>query len=153
MQYPDGIYIEHASAGGISYGIDEVTLANFRSRPGVERHRLPHGETTRAVPPRVKDAFPARGIAVRVLRLNPSDPVPPGATRLPLLLSSFQAGGPFSDWYPGTHPRPLQHLLLSKWHQSFFVQVWIGPKTSIRQRALLARMVASISVQRPRVRP
>jgi hypothetical protein len=143
------MYVEHASAGGISYGIDEVTLANFRSRPGVVRHRFRHGETTRAVPPRAKDGFPARGIAVRVLRLNTSDPIPPGATPLPLRLSSFQAGGPFSDWYPGTHPRPLQHLLQSKWQQSYFVQVWIGSKTSARQRALLARMVASISVQRP----
>jgi hypothetical protein len=147
MRYPNGIYIEHASAGGISYGIDEVTLANFHSRPGVEQHRVPNGQTTSAVPPRAGAGFPAHGIAVRVLRFNVSDPQPPAAARLPLRLSRFEAGGPFGAWYPGTRPRPLQHLLMSKPHQTYFVQVWIGPKTSARQRALAARMVASISVR------
>jgi hypothetical protein len=84
--------------------------------------------------------------------MKTDDPLPPGATRLPLRLSSFQADGPFRDWYPGTRPRPLQHLLLSKWNQ-YFVQVWIGPNTSAGQRALLAHMVASISVRGPRNLP
>ena len=153
MQHPNGMYIEHASAGGASYGIDEVTLASFRSLAGVQRHSFQHVETTRAVPPRTRGGFPARGIAVRVLRLHLVDGVSPRATRLPLRLSSFRADGLFRDWYPGTHPRPMQHLLLSTWHQSYFVQVWMGPKTSARQRALLARMVASISVRKPRTVP
>jgi hypothetical protein len=66
-------------------------------------------------------------------------------------LSSFRAVvGIDGDW-PDRHPRPLQHVVRSK-GQMYFVQVWIGPRASKHQRALLARMIASISVQHGRRR-
>ncbi len=133
--------------------MSEVTLASFRSRAGIQSHDSRQVQETRAVPPRTRDGFPAGGIAVRVLQVNLDDGASSGATRLPMRLSSFRTGGAFQAWYPGTHPRPVQYLLVSKWHQTYYVQVWIGPKTSTGQRALLARMIASISVRRPRTAP
>lgn len=155
MRYPNGMYVEHASAGGISYGVDEVTFASFRSRHGVQRRTGPQGETIRPMPPHARRGiFLAGGIAVRVLWLFSLGGFPPQtATPLPLQLSSFRAGGAFRDWYSGTFPRPRQHFLVSQWGKRYFVQVWTGPNASARQRALVARMVASISVMRPRSRP
>jgi hypothetical protein len=152
MRYSNGMYVEHASAGGISYAVDEVTVGSFMSRPGVQhRERSPQGETIRPVPPRARlGEFPADGIAVRVLWLLTLGRPEQGATQLPLQLSSFSTGGLFRNWYPGTHPRPLQHVLVSKWQQRYFVQVWIGSKASALQRALVGRIVASIAVRHPR---
>jgi hypothetical protein len=155
LQYPNGMHVEHAGASGISYYIDEVTFSTFHSLPGVLRSVGSQGETIRPMPPRISpETFPAHGIALRVLRLETLRVFQQPATLLPLHLSSFRAGGrPFGDWYPGTHPRPLQHFLVSKSGQRFFVQVWIGPKASARQRARLARIVASLAVTPPRIRP
>ena len=152
IQFPRGIHVDHAAAGGISFAVNEATFASFRSRHGVQRRVTPNSETIRELPPRsAVGSFPANGIAVRVLWLQTLHRTPPGTTRLPLRLSTFRVGGSLRDWYPGTHPRPLQHVLLSK-GQSYHVQVWIGPKASAHQHALLARMIASISVRRPRSR-
>ena len=142
--------VEHGAASGISFAIDEATFSSFRSRHGVLRRTTPGSETIRWVSPRNHSGqFPAHGVAVRVLWLGGLVGIPSVETSLPLRLSSFRIHGrPFRDWYPGTHPRPLQHLLLSN-HQRYFVQVWIGPKASEHQRALVAAMVASISVHRP----
>ena len=151
IRYPSGMHVEHASANGMSYAVDEVTFSSFRSRHGVLRREFPSGETTRTVPPRARvGGFPARGIAVRILWLVAGLYVPAGrTTQLPLKLSSFRTGGSEGGMYPGTRPRPLQHLLYSR-QGRYFVQVWIGPKASARQRSLLGRMIASIPVQRPR---
>lgn len=153
IRYPRGMHVEHSAASGISFGVNETTFANFRSRHGVQRRTTPTMETIREVPPRNRlGSFPAQGIAVRVVAsYGPPIRIAPGVTRLPLRLSSFRAGGLLRDWYPGTRPRPLQHVLLSK-GQRYFIQVWIGPRTSARQRALLTRMIASISVGPPRNR-
>lgn len=152
MRYPSAMHVEHASANGISYAVDEVTFSNFRSRPGVVRREIPNGETIRLVPPRAGlGRFPARGIAARVLWFEPLGSTRPEATGLPLQLSSFRVGGWMGRMYSGTHPRPLQHLLFSQ-HERYIVQVWIGPNASARQRALLARMIGSITVRKPQSR-
>src|SRR5436853_69340 len=64
------------------------------------------------------------------------------AKRPPLRLSSFQRAA--ANWYPGTQPRPLQQKLELN-GRTYYVQAWIGPNTSARQRSLLAQIVASIS--------
>ena len=152
IRFPRGIHFEHSAAGGISFAVNEATFASFGSRHGVQRRVKPNSETIRELPPRsAVGGFPANGIAVRVLWLQTLHRTPPGTTHLPLRLSSFRVGGLLRDWYPGTHPRPLQHVLLSK-GQIYYVQVWIGPKASAHQRAMLAHMIASISVRRPRSR-
>jgi hypothetical protein len=155
-RYPHGMHVEHSAGSGISYGVDEVTFASFHSRHGVLVHRMQNGETIRTVSARaLSGSFPARGIAVRVLwQAGPSFVQQP-ATQLPLRLSSFRPADSFLfyDFYPGTRPRPLQHLLVSNWGQRYFVQVWIGPRASARQRALLGRIVSSIAVRQPRTRP
>jgi hypothetical protein len=153
LRYPSGMRVEHASGSGVSYAVDEVTLASFRSSPGVLVRSFQDGESIRTVPARaLSGPFPARGIAVRVLWQAGPGFVEQQATQLPLRLSSFRPADSFRfyDFYPGTHPRPLQHLLVSKWRQRYFVQVWIGPKASARQRALLGRIVSSITVRKPR---
>jgi hypothetical protein len=150
IRFPRGIHSEHSAAGGISFAVNETTFANFRLGHGVQRRTTPRSETIREVPPRTRlGKFPAAGVAVRVLWLQTLHRTPPGATRLPLRLSSFRVGGLLRDWYPGTQPRPLQHVLRSK-GQSYFVQAWIGPKASAHQRALLAHMIASLSVRHVR---
>jgi|SRR5579862_7613761 len=152
MRYPSGMHVEHASGSGISYAVHEVTFSSFRSRPGVVVREIPDGETIGPVPPLARlGGFPARGIAARVMWFAGPGPIEGGATRLPLRLSSFRTGGRMGDMYSGTHPRPLQHLVLSK-DARYIVQVWIGPKVSAHQRALLKRMVASIAVPGPRNR-
>jgi hypothetical protein len=154
MRYANGMHVEHSAGSGISYGVDEVTFASFRSNHGVVVRSFMDGESIRTVPARaLHGGFPAGGIAVRVLWQAGPGFVQDPATRLPLRLSSFRPTGSFRfyDFYAGTHPRPLQHLLVSKWHQRYFVQVWIGPKASARQRALLGRIVSSIAVRPPRV--
>jgi hypothetical protein len=152
IRFPRGMHVEHAAASGISFGVNEATFASFRSRHGVQRRVTPNSETIRELPPRSGvGSFPAHGIAVRVLWLETLAGIPSAESRLPLRLSSFKVGGLLRQWYPGTHPRPLQHVLQSK-GQRYFIQVWIGPKASAQQRALLARMIASISVRRPRSR-
>ena len=85
-------------------------------------------------------------MAVRVLWLAGPGPglTDPHPARLPLQLSTFRPVGRQFDMYPATYPRPLQHLLLAKGATRYFVQVWIGPQSSARNRALLARVVASI---------
>lgn len=153
IRFPREMHFEHAAASGISFGVNESTFANFRSLHGVQRRVTPNSETIRERPPRDRHGrFPAHGIAVRVLWLETLPGMPAGETRLPLRLSSFRAGGALRQWYPGTHPRPLQHILLAK-RQRYFVQVWIGHKASAHQRALLARVIASISVRRPQRQP
>jgi hypothetical protein len=152
MRYPNGMHVEHASASGVSYAVNEVTFSSFRSQPGVVVREFSDGESIRPVPPRARlGEFPARGIAARIIWFAGPGPIEGGATRLPLQLKSFRTGGLMGRMYPGTHPRPLQHLLLAK-SARYLVQVWIGPKASARQRALLTRMVASIAVPGPRNR-
>lgn len=152
LRYGNGMSVEHASASGISYAIDEVTFSSFKSRPGVLQRNTSGGETIRPMPPRAQGgSFPTDGIAVRVLsEQSLGHPTQP-ATQLPLQLSSFRTGGRmFSGWYPGTYPRPLQHLLVWKSQWAFVrVQVWIGPKASAGERALVERIVASIAVRQP----
>jgi hypothetical protein len=112
IRFPPGMHVEHSAAGGISFGVDEATFASFHSRHGVQRHQTPRMESIREVPPRGRlGHFPAHGIAVRVLWLFSLGGVPAGTTRLPLRLPSFRDPGP--DWYSGTHPRPLQHVLVA----------------------------------------
>jgi hypothetical protein len=152
MRYPSGMHVEHSAGSGISYAVDEVTFASFRSRHGVLVHRTQDGETIRTVAAgALSGRFPPRGIAVRVFWQAGLGFVQQQPTHLPLRLSSFRPTGSFRfyDFYAGTHPHPLQHLLVSRWRQRYFVQVWIGPKASARQRALAGRIVSSIAVQRP----
>jgi len=153
LRYPNGMHVEHSAGAGVSYGVDEVTFASFRSRHGVLVHSFSDGESIRTVPARaLSGGFPANGIAVRVLWQAGPGFVQQQATKLPLRLSRFRPTGSFQfyGFYPGTHPRPVQHLLVSRWHRMYFVQVWIGAKASARQRALLGRMVSSIAVRPPR---
>lgn len=153
MRYPSGMHVEHAAGSGISFGVDEVTFSSFRSKPGVLVRTIPNGQSIRTVPPRARfGTFPRNGIAVRVLWLVGPGLTQPHPARLPLQLSTFRAAGRQLDMYPGTYPSPLQHLLLTKGATRFFVQVWIGPQSSPRDRALLARVVASIAVPDPRGR-
>lgn len=153
LRYPSGMHVEHSSGNGISYGVDEVTFASFRPRHGVLVRNIPDGESIRTVPARaLSGTFPARGIAVRVLWQAGPGLVQQHVTHLPLRLSSFRPASSFRfyDFYAGTRPQPLQHLLQAKnWGQRYFVQVWIGPKASARQRALLGRIVSSIAVRPP----
>jgi hypothetical protein len=144
IRFPRTMRLEHSAASGISFAVSEATVASFPIRHGVRRHATPSSLTIRVVPPRSRlGRFPARGIAVRVLWLLSLGRIPgPAATQLPLRLSSFRRT--HGDWYPGTRPRPLQHVFVAN-RRRYLVQVWIGPKASARSRTLLARIVASLS--------
>ena len=144
VRFPRGMHVEHSAAGGISFAVSEATVANFAVRHGVRRHTTPTSLTIHEVPPRAqRGGFPADGIAVRVLWLETLGRIPrSGAKRPPLRLSSFQRAA--ANWYPGTQPRPLQQKLELN-GRTYYVQAWIGPNTSARQRSLLAQIVASIS--------
>lgn len=154
IRLPSGMHVEHSSAGGIGFGVDEATFGNFRIQKGVRRRFTSNGSTIWEVPPRSRlGVFPTHGIAVRVLWLFSHRPwlfSHRPATPFPLRLSSFHR--PRVDWYPGTLPRPLQHVVVAK-RQRYLVQVWVGSKASSQQRALLARMIASLSFRRAKEHP
>jgi len=147
IRFPKPMYVEHSTGGGISFGVDETTVANFKVRSGVREHRSPNESSIFEVPPQSQSGrFPTRGIALRVLWLQSLGPIPPsGAIRPPLRLSRF--GHASWRWYSGTRPRPLQQKLEAN-HRTFYVQVWTGHGASARQRSLLSQIVASISAGR-----
>jgi hypothetical protein len=147
IRFPHRMYVEHSTGGGISFGVDEATVANFKVRSGVREHHAPNELSIFEVPPQSQSGrFPTRGIAVRVLWLQSLGPIPPsGAIRPPLRLSRF--GHASWRWYSGTRPRPLQQKLVVN-RRVFYVQVWTGHRASARQRSLLSQIVASISAAR-----
>jgi hypothetical protein len=153
IRLPHRMYLEHSTGGGISFGVDEATVANFRVQPGVREHLTPNGRQIFEVPPQkhLGGRFPADGIAVRVLWFQSLGPISPkGATHPPLRLSSFNRAA--WRWYPDTRPRPLQEKLALN-RRTYYVQVWTGPGAAARQRSLLAQIVASISARRIHKRP
>jgi hypothetical protein len=148
MRFPHRMYVEHSTGGGISFGVDEATVASFKVRSGVREHRAPNELSIFEVPPQSQlGRFPTRGIAVRVLWLQSlGRPIPAsGGIRPPLRLSRF--GHASWRWYSGTRPRPLQQTLVVN-RRVFYVQVWTGQRAPARQRSLLAQIVASISAAR-----
>jgi hypothetical protein len=147
MRLPHGIHVEQDEFFGKSWAVDETTFSSFRSRRGVHI-----AASVRELPPRIGHRrFPADGIALRVdvpwwcCGFAAKD------TRFPLRLSSFRSADRPRDWYSDTHPRPLYHVVFSKGHR-YVVTAWIGQKASARQRAVLARMIASVSFRHPRQR-
>ena len=144
VRYPLGLHVEESCwCGTYGWPIYETTFANFLPTRG-EQQRGGLGNLYEP-PPQGSRTFPANGVALRVVSQSPF--APPRGTTLPLRLSSFRVAP--RAWYPRIRPRPLLHELRAG--QNFLVEVWIGRKVSARQRALLARMVASLSV--PSVRP
>ena len=151
INYPRGMHVEHAAAASPGrYSVDETTFASFRSKRGVRKTVSPGGLSIVQLPPRGKSGrFPSDGIALRVVLQQSHAPFlsHPAATRLPLDLSSFTEV-PRTYW-PSTGPRAVQHSLYAK-GQSYLVQVWIGREASSQQRALVDRMLATLSVRRVR---
>jgi hypothetical protein len=140
------MHVEHSAKGGISFAVDEATVANFPVRHGVREQRTRNSRRIFEVPPRSRSGpFPLDGIAVRVLWFQSLGPIPArGAANPPLRLSDFRRAP--SRWYRGSLPRPLQHKLELN-ERRYYVQVWIGPKASAHQRSVLTRVVASISAR------
>jgi hypothetical protein len=147
MRFPHRMYVEHSTGGGISFGVDEATIASFTVRHGVREHHTPNELSIFEVPPQSRSGrFPTHGVAVRVLWLQGLGPTPKaGAIPPPLRLSTF--GRAPWRWYSGTRPRPLQQKLEVN-RRVFYVQVWAGRSASARQRSLLSQIVASISAAR-----
>ena len=155
IRYPRAMHVEHSAAvsGNGHYAVSETTFASFRSKPGV-RHRISsRGESIGVVSPSTKSGlFPSNGVALRVE--DEQTPFPrrggrPGTTRLPLRLSQFHKAPALHGW---TGPQPLLHSLVAE-GQSYTIQVWIGRRASTQQRALLDRMLASISAHRVPAQP
>ena len=149
IRYPREMHVEHSAAASRNghYGVDETTFATFRSRHGV-RHRVSaRGESIWVVPPRTKSGrFPSTGAALRIA--DAQSPFPsfhrgsPGATRLPLRLSQFHTGGKWASPKPGA----VWHSLRA-YGRSYVILVWMGRRASAEQRALLDRMLVSITVR------
>ena len=89
--YPASYYVE-VSEQELGLSIVEVTIANFRPRPGIIEDAYPGGGNVRAVPPlREGGRFPADGIALRVV----SDQAAPALCRTPArrARSAWRASG------------------------------------------------------------
>lgn len=91
MRYPSGMHVEHSAGAGVSYGVDEVTFASFRSRHGVLVRSFQHGESIRTVParalsgrfPGARDRRPCPLAGRPRLRAATGDQTPAAAVELP----------------------------------------------------------------------
>jgi len=148
LAYPESMVLERSGAR-LRVTVSEVTVASFEPRTAVVSGRS--GDTAWIRVDRPLDAqgaFPANGVAFRILRREggPAPNLDLPETRFPLRLASFEP----SDAYPGTEPPPLERTVVAG-GRSFAAEAWIGEAASPELRASLARVVSSLSF--PRLRP
>jgi hypothetical protein len=150
VTYPRTMRLERSGRSAILVSESEVTIANFRQRTAV--HLTHSGGGTQIVvdPPLERNGrFPADGVAFRMFSFEGG---PPGLgqvpdSRLPILLSRFKP--PQNDDFPGgdgdlrgvPSSRDLQ---INADGEQYTGIVLIGPRASRRQRAELARAIASL---------
>jgi hypothetical protein len=137
----------------------EVTIANFRARPGIRVRTTPTSGNVRAVPPVDRAGrFPRDGVAFRLVS-NSSGPAGEvhARSRLPLSLASFhRSRGPAGLRYNAATGETLRDGLYHGAPQSlartvdanstaYTAIVWIGPDAGAQQRTALARMITSLA--------
>ncbi|MGB8877562.1 MAG: hypothetical protein WCD11_14645 [Solirubrobacteraceae bacterium] len=160
--YPASYYVE-VSEQELGLSIVEVTIANFRPRPGIIEDAYPGGGNVRAVPPlREGGRFPADGIALRVVSDQAAPALCHSGPSRPLSLASLRPSraSPASLLYNATTgetlhagryhgaPRSLARAICVNGAESTVV-VWIGPRATAAQRHALARMIESLTFPKP----
>lgn len=150
LRYPSGMYLERSqSPRYIRLNVFQVTVASFPLRDPIRSGSTPRSAWMRVDAPRdPRGAFPANGIAFRVLRSEggPGPDVELAESRFPLRLASFGR----SSMYANTTPSAIGRTVVAD-GRNYVVQAWIGPKASAASRATLAQVVSSLAFPRLRV--
>ena len=156
-------YHVEVSEQELGLSIVEVTIANFRPRPGIVEDTYPGGGDVRAVPPlRQGGPVPGDGIALRVVsnqaapalcHSRPSRPLslascrPSRACPASLLYNATTGETLYAGRYHGA-PRSLARAICVNGAESTVV-VWIGPRATAASVTPLARMIESLTLPRP----
>jgi hypothetical protein len=163
-RYPAAFHRE-VSDQELGLSFTEATIANFALRPGIVIHRLRHGASWRAFPALdPAGRFPPDGVALRVVT-DTDDPFAPTHRnfRYPIRLAGFAPSDdvppplPFNGSTGETETNGTYHGVprsvareLSVPGEAYTAVVWIGPQASPRERADVARIVASLRIAGPR---
>ena len=137
------------SEGMLRISIAEVTIASFEPRPAVKREvGENYGSLQLLEPADATGEFPPTGVAFRaVVRAGgPRPRYDAPESRFPLRVADFRTQAHHDD-----APAALRERDVVANGRSFRAQIWVGFQSSARDRAALARLVASVRFPRLRV--
>jgi hypothetical protein len=159
ISYPRAYHLE-SSEKELHLAAVETTVATFMPQSGIDAERYASGATVRVVPPLdAKSRFPADAAALRVVYQSglPTLGVRARTPYVRLSVASLRASiGPRGQSYDAAtgatyhaneyHGAPQAIARSVSVHGNIYAVVaWIGSRASERDRATLARMVASLT--------